>query len=540
MFAAGEIDAAILREARSSILSYSRALGKQPAKLKADIVELLDRMDETSALKVGFMPRRWSNMKSMLRRALNLAGNPTKPARRDRPLSPVWDRLIRECPDRDVQTRLWPFAGYCTDRGMEPRQVDEAVFEAYAEEVRQIARSKNPTDAIKKVRRCWNKLVDASPAKLSFRARTWKDSRRWALLVEAMPKSFQAEMALLRKARSPETFEEVFRCRPLKHAKAVDDFCAVIMRIVTAMNMNGHPLSEFTSLRYIVQPEHFEATMRRLKQQTGVEDLRQLGSYVAAIHWLADTWVKLGAAKMRTLKQSMAVIGRRKAEIADSSLDVLEQLDDPVKRDKVNRLAETVMAEFRAKGDAATGHDAKNFRDALFWELGLTTGWRPSSRARIDMDDHIKWRGRKGREIATLTAGKITEKTELRRKVELPPITSQMLRYFVDHALRLLRPLGDDTNPYLFPGRRRGRHATSNHLSAHSAKLIARRTHVVGATGHKSRHVSVKLHLAENPGDWVTAQEHVGHRDPEVTKRFYANVTQLESSRRVQRSMRKR
>ena len=156
------------------------------------------------------------------------------------------------------------------------------------------------------------------------------------------------------------------------------------------------------------------------------------------------------------------------------------------------------------------------------------------------MDDHIKWRGHKGREIATLTAGKITEKTELRRKVELPPVTSQMLRYFVDHTLRFLRPLGDDTNPYLFPGRRRGRHATSNHLSAHSAKLIARRTHVVGATGHKSRHVSVKLHLAENPGDWVTAQEHVGHRDPEVTKRFYANVTQLESSRRVQRSMRKR
>jgi integrase len=59
-------------------------------------------------------------------------------------------------------------------------------------------------------------------------------------------------------------------------------------------------------------------------------------------------------------------------------------------------------------------------------------------------------------------------------------------------------------------------------------------------TGHKSRHVSVKLHLAANPGDWATVQEHVGHRDAETTRRFYADVTQIESSKRVQESMGKR
>src|SRR6185503_13066319 len=119
-------------------------------------------------------PRIWSNMKSLLRRALNLAGNPTKRARRDRPLSPAWERLLRECADRDVQTRLRPFAGYCTDRGIEPEQVNEPVLEAYAQEVRLIARSRNIPDTIKKARRAWNKLVDAFPGELTFRAHTWK------------------------------------------------------------------------------------------------------------------------------------------------------------------------------------------------------------------------------------------------------------------------------------------------------------------------------------------------------------------------------
>src|SRR5262245_44294449 len=239
---------------------------------------------------------------------------------------------------------------------------------------------------------------------------------------------------------------------------------------------------------------------------------------------------------MRKLKSAMKIVGRRKAEIADSSLDVLDQFDDPVKREKAKRLAETVFAEFRAKGEAATREDAAKCRNAIYWELGLVTGWRPLSRARINCEADVHWTGRKGREIATLIAPKGSEKMELRRKVELPLTTSQMLRYFIDHVRKLLRVADDDDNPYLFTGRFSG-HINSGHLSQQSARLIARRTHVVGATGHKSRHASVKLHLAENPGDWQTVQEHVGHRDAETTRRFYALVTQVESSKRVQKSL---
>jgi integrase len=394
------------------------------------------------------------------------------------------------------------------------------VLEAYACEVKKIARSRNPTDTIKKVRRAWNKLVDAFPDELTFRARTWKDHRQWGLPVEVMPKSFQREMALFKAARSPETFEEVFRCRPLKHAKAVRNQCGMIMRIVAAMHMNGHPLSNFTSFRYIVQLEPFEETMRALKRLTGAVDLRQLGPYAHLIYWLAETWLQVSDSKLRKLKKAMGVVGRRKVQIADSSLDVLEQLDDPIKREKVRSLADEIYAEFRAKGAAVNREDAAEFRNALYWDLGLTTGWRPFSRARINFQDDIQWSGRKGRQVAILTAPKKSEKIELRRKVELSLASSQMLRYYINHALPLLRIAGDDENPHLFPGRHGGAHLSSPHLSNKSAELIALRAHVVGASGHKSRHVAVKFHLTENPGDWETAQEHVGHQNPETTKRF--------------------
>lgn len=127
---------------------------------------------------------------------------------------------------------------------------------------------------------------------------------------------------------------------------------------------------------------------------------------------------------------------------------------DPVsKREALKRLAEVVGAEFEAKGDAATTADAEIFRDAFFWELGLTTGWRPASRARINEHHDIVWIGRLGKRMATVIANK---KTELKRKVELPPVASQLLSLYIDQALPLLRSPTDGDNQFLFPGRRHG------------------------------------------------------------------------------------
>lgn len=111
-----------------------------------------------------------------------------------------------------------------------------------------------------------------------------------------------------------------------------------------------------------------------------------------------------------------------------------------------------------------------------------------------------------------------------------------MLRHYIRHALPLLRVSGDDNNPFLFPGRFGG-HLERDGLSRGSRRLIALRTGIVGVTSHKSRHVGVKLHLAENPGDYETAREHTGHRDVDTTKRIYAMVNQVAASKRVHKSM---
>ncbi len=540
MHVAGEITGGVLGEARCAILGYCHAVSKSPAKCKADIAELLGRMDEADALKVGFNPTRWTNLKSLLRRSLNLAGKPTPPARRDKPLAPAWDRLLTRHPSKDVQARLRPFAGWCTDNDIAPTEVNEDVLERYQERVGVIARSRNIPETIKKLRRSWNKLAQFYATEITFLARTWTSPLKWGHEVEVMPQSFQDEMTLFKRARSPETYEEVFRCRPLKHKKAVDQQCQLIMRIVTVLEKCGHDLSQITSFAYLVQPRYFEQIMSGLKKQVEADDLRQLGAYASTVHWLAEKWVKVDGDTLKALKHSMEIVGQRRQEIADSSLDVLEQLDDPVKRRKIKELGDTVHSEFRALGDRATRTNAGNFREALYWELGLTAGWRPCSRARINIETDIRWSGTRRKPIATLTAPKTHEKTELRRKVELPETTSRILRDFMDLARPMLLLKGNPDNPYLFTGNIPDQHIMSAHLSSRSAKLIALRTHVTGATGHKSRHTAVKLHLIENPGDWGTVQEHVGHREVDTTKIFYANVTQVESSKRVQKSLGKR
>jgi hypothetical protein len=139
------------------------------------------------------------------------------------------------------------------------------------------------------------------------------------------------------------------------------------MRVVTVLIEVGHPASAITSFDYLTQSGRFEEIMRALKKKIGVAELRQLGAYVSMIHWLAETWRPVDADELQKLKTLTEVVGSRRAEISDSTLNVLEQLEDPVKREKVKRLGDTIFAEFKSKGERATRKDAENFREAIYW-----------------------------------------------------------------------------------------------------------------------------------------------------------------------------
>jgi integrase len=73
---------------------------------------------------------------------------------------------------------------------------------------------------------------------------------------------------------------------------------------------------------------------------------------------------------------------------------------------------------------------------------------------------------------------------------------------------------------WLFPDQHGG-HVEGKVLSASIAKR-ARRYVGVRITAHQFRHLAAELYLREDPNGIAIVSQHLGHRDLNTTRRFYA------------------
>ena len=56
----------------------------------------------------------------------------------------------------------------------------------------------------------------------------------------------------------------------------------------------------------------------------------------------------------------------------------------------------------------------------------------------------------------------------------------------------------------------------------------------VAITPHQFRHISAELFLQDNPEALFTVSQHLGHRDVNTTRRYYARSKQRQASRHYQ------
>ena len=117
------IDALALREdlsaqrrldLRSSLRTFSKALGKTPDQVPADISALNQQIAGLTAQMVGLTAPRWANVKSGLTAALTLTGAKVVPGKRRGSLSPDWAVLLDQVGDRYERSRLSRFMSWCT------------------------------------------------------------------------------------------------------------------------------------------------------------------------------------------------------------------------------------------------------------------------------------------------------------------------------------------------------------------------------------------------------------------------------------------
>jgi len=117
----------------SAVRAIGKALGADLADIPIDPGLLRRRLDMVSPEAIGYSPRRWANIRSLLARALELA-RPLMPSRSYAPISQPWEALLAGL-SRSDQERLKPLLRYLSENGIEPRSATLEVLYGYRDAI---------------------------------------------------------------------------------------------------------------------------------------------------------------------------------------------------------------------------------------------------------------------------------------------------------------------------------------------------------------------------------------------------------------------
>jgi hypothetical protein len=110
--------------------------------------------------RVGANAKTLANHKSNARAALLWFGNAEKVPRRGMPLTPDWEQLRQQLPDRRARSLLSSLMRYCSARGVAPAAVDEAVVDGYMHYRAETTALASNDAARRAIARAWNGCVD--------------------------------------------------------------------------------------------------------------------------------------------------------------------------------------------------------------------------------------------------------------------------------------------------------------------------------------------------------------------------------------------
>ncbi|MEO9191098.1 MAG: hypothetical protein ABI224_14040 [Acetobacteraceae bacterium] len=182
------------REIASAIRSLGAWLHTGLDRLPTDPAALRRHLAKLHSERVGVSPARFANVKSLLNRALALAG--VKPANRPiaEALSPSWARLflkLREEPY--IRSSLSPFARFCSALAIEPNAISDKITAHYLEHLEQYS-LRRPATTHQTVCRAWEQARSRIAGWPEIAVTVPFYGATYTRPLTAFPASFQADL----------------------------------------------------------------------------------------------------------------------------------------------------------------------------------------------------------------------------------------------------------------------------------------------------------------------------------------------------------
>jgi integrase len=494
----------------SAIRSVARALGRPLADIPADPHLLSKRLIEVAPQALGLSQGRWSNIRSLLRAAIKLV-MPVAPGRHLSPLSPAWKMLWGPLESQTLKTRLSRLFHFCSEKGIEPPDVDEATFAEFRQYL-DTALLKNPAIVHRACLSAWNTALSTVPGWPDFSVSIPQRRDRWTLPWEVFPSSLREDMAhwLDRLAGHDLLAELPFR--PVRPA-TLRSREYQIRQFASALMLRGRNAATLTGLADLVAIYSFKEGLRFLLERQGNKPTSMIADLASTMKAIARHHVRVDE---KHLAQMTAVIRRidpRRRGLTERNRVRLRAFDD----------RDNLLALVRLPGRLV--HIAERHRHpyqaavlvqmAVAVEILLMTGLRINNLTNLDIERHLVRPSRHKPDLHVVIAA---EEVKNREPLDYPlPIESAALiqRYLEEFRPRLVR----DGSTALFPGRGR----TPKALNALRQQIIAVVFKYTGlrVNPHLFRHIGAKSFLDAHPGQHEVTRRVLAHRSIETTTAFY-------------------
>ena len=495
----------------SAVRAIGKALGVDLADIPADPGLLRRRLDRISPEAIGYSPRRWANIRSLLARALELA-RPLMPSRSYAPISPSWEALIAGM-SKSKQERLKPLLRYCSERGIDPSDVSLEVLHGYRDAILNDRLRATPEKTWDLLLWLWNKCVREvsgwPPVEIP------RESKRETYILpwENFPASLKEDVDRFIERQTGRDLSDDGPPKPWRK-RTCETRVYQLRAAASVLVRQGVDASEITSLSALTTFDNYQKILRFFFDRHDQTTSSQIANMAAFLKDVAKHWVKVDEAELVRLKKLSARLAVPRQGMTAKNRERLRPLDDPEMVDAFLDIPYRIRREMdKARGSARNKAVQAQVGVAIL--ILQTAPIRLTNLTEIDIHKHLIARGDKVYLVIDGTDVKNGEPVDF----ELPGNVIDMLAWYIKEHRPLLMKHPSDA---LFPGAKAGPKSTST-LGGQISKTVFRYTGME-FNPHLFRHAGGKMFLDINPGQYEVVRRVLGHRSIATTTTIYTGA----------------
>jgi integrase len=517
------------RDMVSAVNRLCEMAGMTPASVRAEPSVLKDMLSRIRPAAHGVSAKSYSNLKSLLGAALQLAGVIDPSGRGSAKRHSQWGPLLEAiADDQRLSNGLAAFANWCAGQGISPGDLDDPVVQRFLTWLETRTLQPRPHDLVRRVPNIWNEA--------SAKFNSWPATKLTGLSFKAPPKhlkwselsqTFQQDAEAYFKLRAnPDLFDERPEApkRPLATSTLRQQ--REHLRLAASILVEGG--EAIASLADLVVPERFKRILRHYHKQANGEANAFVIGFAKTLIQVAQYHTGATSKEISELKRLAGNLPPVPFDLTAKNKTLLRQLESDRLRAKLYFLPEQLTREV-AKDLESGRVRFVEAQVAIAIDILLALPLRPQNLSSLNWRHNFSEPNGPRSQLLLHIAARDTKTKREDIVSEVPDEVARRLRWYRRHVLPRL---GADVNGYLFvaeKGIRKGQATISKQITDALMRHIG-----IHMTPHQFRHFGATSYLEEHPEDFETARAILNHAWSKTT-RIYAGSSSRRASRAYNR-----